>query len=232
MTTQQIFTRFQRLYQEKSTRYFSNEWAIELINDAVDHLDSEIAGLHPEFMGLLSSTLSFTANQQEETLPAGLVEIKVIEITDRGGPPYPRLRPATFDDRSNAPILPSADFLVGGGYGEPSHYYVRGQAVASDPSKIGWIPIPTRTAANNVTAWYHGTRALATAIDGSIPDLPVDWHPLIAYWMAVLAAGSEEKSNAGFYAGLYNSRLKNRLADAIRGREENTPELVEVVDYD
>lgn len=230
MSTLAIVTRFKRIYQETSDRFYDASWQIEAINDAVDFLDGEIADLHPEFMGSLSTTLSYTANQQEEDLPDGYVETVMVEVTDRGGPPYPRLRPAQFVDRSIWAVPSTRPEFYGSGVGEPEAYYIRGVTPAHQQHKIGWIPIPARTALNNVTAWYHGTRADITAIDGTTyPDMAIDWHPLIPWAMAFLAA-SVDGRNPEFYADVLNSRLEKRLAAALRGRTENQYEQVEWLD--
>jgi hypothetical protein len=233
MSTQALYTRFRNLYQERSTRYFDTTWAIEAINDAIDEMDSEIADLHPEFAGMLSTTLSYTADTQERALPQGVVEVIAVEVTDRGGPPYPRLLPVDFRDRNRAGIVPSADWMAGSGTGEPAYYYVRSGDPADAVNQMGFIPIPSRTATNNVTVWYHGTRAEITTIDAvTYPDLPVDWHALIPHYMCVLAAMADERAVLQAFVGIYNGRLERRKAAALRGRSEAQYEQVEVVDED
>lgn len=228
MTTQQLYDRFQALYQEKSQRHFSTTWAVQAINDAVDELDSEVADVHPEYMGLLSATLSYTAGQQDVDVPAGLVEVALVEVTDLGGPPYRRLAPIEFHERGAVGIeeLPS-----GASQGEPLAYYVRGVSSGSGQSKMGFVPIPARTASNNVLVWYHGVRADVAAIDATqTPDLPVEWHPLIPYLMCIAAAATDERGVLQYFMSRYNDRLARRLAQAIKGRGENAPEFVGVDD--
>lgn len=233
MSTSAIYERFLGLYGEKSSRYVKPEIAIHLINDSIDDLDSEIADAHPEFAGLLSTTVGYTVDTQEVSLPDGLIEVVTVEVTDRGGPPWPRLLPARFTDRGALSGYPSADWMAGGGKGEPAYYYVRGVDPASSASKIGWIPIPTRTATGNVTVWYHGVRADIAAIDDSTyPDLPIDWHPLVPMRMCVVAAITENNPGLVSYQELYASRLRRRLGAALRGRSEAASEIIEIVDDD
>ncbi len=96
---------------------------------------------------------------------------------------------------------------------------------------IGFRPIPARTGVGgNLSFDYYSARALLTAIDSSQqPDLPSDWHAVIPYFMAMMAAAADESPRVEFYKSLYNSQLEKKLLDATRGRGESQ-EVVEIVD--
>lgn len=235
MTTLAIFTRFQRLYQEKSSRFFDSAadgWAIHAMNHAIDFLDSELADIHPEVVGLLSTDANYTVGQQEENLPQGVQEIVMIEVTDRGGPPFPRLTPAQFTSRSGFLSVPwSISLYPGIGRGEPREYYVRTADPADAPLKIGWIPIPDRSSTGAARVWHHGTRAEVAAIDGSFPDITAILHPCIAAYMAVLAAIADG-AKVEYYQGLFNSTFENRKSQLIRGFDEAEHEQIQITDME
>jgi hypothetical protein len=231
MTTQAIYNRFKSLYQEQSQRFFDpTVWAVQSINDAIDFIDSELADINPEAVGSISTTLDYTVNAQEVTLPVGFQEMIMVEITDRGGPPYPRLSPTQFRQRSGALSVPySAGLYPGIGFGEPREYYIR----AGDPGGVwilGFIPIPNRTSSGNVLAWYHGDRAEIATVDiNTYPDIPNMLHPSIARYLAVLAAIADG-AKVEYYQGLFNSTFENRKGQLIRGPDESQHEQIAIVD--
>lgn len=207
-----------------------------MISEAIDAIDADIADINPEAAGLLSTNISFESGVQEPTdnLPEGAQEVAMIEITDRGGPPYPRLAPARFTDRSGLLVGPWHPDMYGGGRGEPAAYYVRGVDPADDTApvtyKVGFIPIASRSATDNVLVWYRGVRRRVTALAGNkYPDLPVILHMLIPRRMCVLAAIADG-NKVEYYTGLYNSVAEPRITQITRGMTEEANEQVDVVD--
>jgi hypothetical protein len=98
-------------------------------------------------------------------------------------------------------------------------------------NQMGFLPIPGRSAATpNLNYYYHALRRRITSIDGlSAPDLPPDWHPIVATMMCVVAATADGNPAVGAYTGMYNSELEKLLAVAMRGRGEAF-EQVQIVD--
>lgn len=237
LSTQDIYDFFRELYKEKSQRFFDpTSWAPWMISEAIDAIDADIADINPEAAGLLSTNISFESGVQEPTdnLPEGAQEVAMIEITDRGGPPYPRLAPVRFTDRSGLLVGPWHPDMYGGGRGEPAAYYVRGVDPADDTApvtyKVGFIPIASRSATDNVLVWYRGVRRRVTALAGNkYPDLPVILHMLIPRRMCVLAAIADG-NKVEYYTGLYNSVAEPRITQITRGMTEEANEQVDVVD--
>jgi hypothetical protein len=231
MTTDAIYRRFKVLYQEQSQRFFDpTVWAVGAMNDAIDFIDSELADVNPEAIGTLSTTLDYVVSTQELTLPVGFQEMVMVEITDRGGPPFPRLSPTQFRQRSGALSVPySAGLYPGIGFGEPREYYIR----AGSPGStwiMGFIPIPNRSASGNVLAWYHGDRAEIATVDiNTYPDVPAMLHASIARYMCVLAA-MNDGLKVEYYQGLFNSTFENRKGQLIRGPDESQHEQIPIVD--
>jgi len=237
LSTQDCYDLFRHWYREKSQRYFDpTDWAPAAISEAIDAIDADIADINPEAAGLLSTNLSYESNVQEPTdnLPEGAQEVEIVEVTDRGGPPYPRLAPARFRDRSGLLVGPWSPDMYGGGRGEPAAYYVRGVDPVSDTApvtyKMGFIPIPSRSAADNVLVWYRGVRRRVTALSATTyPDLPVILHMLIPRRMCVLAAIADGQK-VEYYTGLYNSVAEPRITQLTRGLTEEASEQVDIVD--
>lgn len=243
MTTQQVFARFQALYKEPSSRFFSKEWAIELINDSVDDLETEFAPLNPEYYGTKLGYLGspsvnggYKADTQEYELPVDFRKMISVLVKDRGGPSYPKLTEIQYwqKDLVYAPAG-AADWLSSGGKGEPSVYYIMRKqtetGVASMNSHIGFNPIPTRNGAtDSLEVIYHTTRTNVAVIDGTaIPNLPDELHPLLAYKMAMNAAAIDESVRYGYYQAQYQGRLARLLGESQRGQGE-AQEVIEITD--
>lgn len=242
MTVAQILVRFRKIYMEPSARFFDDSWAVELINDSVDDIETEIAPLNPEFFGTKkgylgspSVTGGYVFNEQEYKLPLDFRKMIQVLVKDRGGPPFPHLIEIAYwmKDYYFSPDYLAVDWLTAGGKGEPYFYYVhQPQDGGTNIVKIGFVPIPTRTgSANGLEVVYHANRALITTIDDTQPDLPLDWHGLIPWKMAMNAAAVDESVRFGYYQAGYQGRLARLLGEGLRGRGESQ-ERIEVVDLD
>lgn len=246
MTTLEVFKRFQALYKETSSRFFNSDWAIELINDSVDDIETEFAPLTPEYygtkvgyLGSPSTNGGYKFETQEYELPTDFRKVIQVLVKDRGGPPYPRLLEISYwqKDRYLSPDSLGVNWLTGGGKGESYFFYVMRKqtetGVASMNSTIGFVPIPTRNgSANGVEIVYHTSRTSVGAIDGSTyPNLPDELHPLIPYKMAMNAAAVDESVRYGYYQSQYQGRLARLLGEGLRGQGEGQ-EQIEVVDID
>lgn len=245
MTSEQIYRRFRGLYKEPGSRFFDTTWAIELINDSVDDIETEIGPLNPEYFGTKSGNLGtpstnggYVFDQQEYDLPIDYRKAISILVKDRGGPPYPHLIEIQYwmKDHYFSPDYLAVDWLTAGGKGEPYFYYVHQPATglsSSGTSKIGFVPIPTRNGASGgVEIIYHSQRANLTEISpNQIPDIPPDWHGIIAHKMAMNAAALDERPNFGYYQAQYQGRLARLLGEGLRGRGESQ-ERSEVIDLD
>lgn len=246
MTTEQIFNRFKALYKETSSRFFDQAWALELINDSVDDIETEFGPLNPEYYGTSFTYLTapstnggYVTDEQEYQLAANVRKIIQVLVKDRGGPPYPHLIEISYwmKDYYFSPDYLAVDWLTAGGKGEPYFYYVmRTQAetgVGSQNLTIGFVPIPTRNgSANGVEIIYHTSRTSVGAIDGSTyPNLPDELHPLIAYKMAMNAAAIDESVRFGYYQSQYQGRLARLLGEGLRGQGE-AQERIEIIDLD
>lgn len=177
------------------------------------------------------------ANTQEYDLPASFRKVISVLVKDLGGPPYPRLEEIFFWQKDLL-SLPggAADWLSGGGKGEPRAYYIQRPDVAvtaTNVPKIGFVPIPTRNgSANGVEIIYHAQRDSVTVISSSeTPDVPADWHPLIAWKMAMNAAALDEGANYGYYQSGYQGRLARLIGEGLRGAGE-AQEKIEEIDTD
>jgi hypothetical protein len=235
LTTADIYAAFQALYMERSSRYFDQNWALAAMNEAVRDIATELGVSNPEFFGVKTALLGYVANQQEYDLPQDFIRANEVFVTDLGGPPYRRLlelQPHQRHVRDAGGLLS----IPPAGFGEPEFYYIYGPQPMSGihKSKLGFVPIPTRTATDNVTVTYYAMRSKATAIDDSTYlDLPPDWYGLVPYKMAVLAAAVDNPGLVAFYGGLYNSHLERLLLSAVRGRGEaqETHEVIEGDDW-
>ena len=97
-------------------------------------------------------------------------------------------------------------------------------------AKIGFVPIPTRAGTNAVEVIYHVARDTVTVISGAeTPDIPIDWHPLVPWKMAMNAAAVDQSPNFGYYQAGYQGRLARLLGEGLRGQGEGL-EGVEVTD--
>lgn len=246
MTTQGVYNRFKALYKETSTRFFDVTWAIELINDSVDDIETEFAPLNPEFygtkvgyLGSASTNGGYVADTQEYELPIDFRKVIAVLVKDRGGPPYPKLGEINYwmkDYFANSGDI-AADFLSGGGKGEPRFYYLMRKqtetGVASPNVAIGFVPIPSRTgSANGLEIIYHTLRTDVTSISTSTyPNLPDELHPLLAYKMAMNAAAIDESARYGFYQAQYQGRLARLLGEGLRGAGEGQ-EQIEMMDLE
>lgn len=226
--------RFRALYGERSTRFYDSAWAIELINDSIDDIESEIAPLNPEFFGTKSGNVTYVADTQEYDLPANFRKVISVLLKDRGGPPYPRLTEIQYWQKDTVyGASAGADWLSGGGKGEPAAYYIQRPdttlTVAVVP-KIGFVPIPNRAGTNAIEVLYHINRDAVTLIGaGETPDIPVDWHPLVPWKMAMNAAALDQNPNFGYYQAGYQGRLARLLGEGLRGQGEGQ-ERIELVD--
>ena len=246
MTTEQIFNRFKALYKETSSRFFDQAWALELINDSVDDIETEFAPLNPEYygtkvgyLGSPSTNGGYKADTQEYELPTDFRKVIRVLVKDRGGPPYPHLIEISYwmKDVYTSPDSLGVDWLTGGGRGEPYFFYLMRKqtetGVASMNTTIGFVSIPTRNgAANSLEIIYHTSRSSAGAIDGSTyPNLPDELHGLIPHKMAMNAAAIDESVRFGYYQSQYQGRLARLLGEGLRGQGE-AQESIEVVDGD
>lgn len=213
------------------------------MNDTVDDLETEVAPLNPEYYGTKSGFLGapstnggYKFDVQEYAMPADFRKAITVLVKDRGGPPFPHLIEINYwmKDYYFSPDYLAVDWLTAGGKGEPYFYYIQ-QKQGDAFSTIGFVPIPTRNgSANGLEIIYHATRATIAQIDGSAtntPDLPLDWHPLIAWKMAMNASAIDESPRFGYYQSQYQGRLARLLGEGVRGRGESQ-ERNEVIDLD
>lgn len=240
MTTTQLLTRFRALYKETSSRFFDDDWALELMNDSVDDLETEIGPLNPEFFGTKKGYLGspstvggYVVDQQEYVMSSDFRKVIQVLVKDRGGPPYPHLLQIDYwmKDYYFSPDYLAVDWLTAGGKGEPYWYYIM-QKEGESTQTIGFVPIPTRTgSANGVEIVYHSQRTALTTINSESPDLPLDWHALIPWKMAMNAAAIDESVRYGYYQSQYQGRLARLLGEGMRGRGE-AQERNETIDMD
>lgn len=246
MTTLQVYSRFKALYKETSSRFYDSVWAIELINDSVDDIETEFGPLNPEFygtkagyLGLPSTTGGYKTNEQEYELPTDFRKVIQVLVKDRGGPPFPHLIEINYwmKDYYFSPDYLAVDWLTAGGKGEPYFYYLMRKqtetGVASPNVTIGFVPIPTRDgAANGVEIIYHTGRTDVTVLDANTyPNLPTELHTLIPWKMAMNAAAIDETPRYGYYQAQYQGRLAKLLGEGMRGTGE-AQERIETVDLD
>lgn len=247
MNTQQIYDAFKALYKEPSSRFFDESWAVKLMNDAIDDLETELGVLNPElygtklgYLGAPSANGGYVSSEQEYDLPVDLRKVVRVVVKDTGGPPYRTLTEIPYWMKDSAfGYLGYLGFpgFVGGGLGEPQFYYVTQKqsktGVASSNKTIGFVPVPGRNGGSNgVEVVYHAARSTVSAISTSeYPNLPDELHPLLVWSMAVNAAAVDESPRFAYYQAKYQGRLARLLGEGLRGSGE-AQEVVETVDLD
>lgn len=187
------------------------------INDAYMQVLDAVSEINPDYF-TKSATADTVDGTQEYELPDDFERAIMVTMT-LDGVTY---RPKPLDTINRIPIFEGADPNNGFSLANPVYYIVG--------SSIGFLPIPTETAQENIRLWYVYTPDTLSA-DSDVPAFPAKYHSLInlaAY--AIYLDQNDEHVAAENIRRRFDKRLE-QMVDSMSQNQIDEPKSVQINDY-
>jgi hypothetical protein len=192
------------LIDEPTTAKWSNANLNHLIFSKYRDITAKITRRNADYY-VTTGTVSTTANNEFTTLPATCTILK--KLTDSEGNTLHWVPNSQFDHTAAA--------------GTPTCFDVNGR-------KIWWGTTPDAIIA--YTAYYH-YMPTDLALDGDVPELPPNFHDILAYGVAVESRICKE-DKIDEYAMIYNDKLDGLLHQVSISQTNNAKRVKRVYNAD
>jgi len=204
MTVSSIRALLRVLIDQPSTNIWSTANLNTLIFSEYRNLINEITERNPDYY-ITSGSVSTTANVEFTDLPSTCTLLK--KLTDSDGNTVKHNHDSQFDHTATST--------------EPLRFDVKGR-------KIWWNPKPDTV--YTYTAYYHYQPTDLSA-DSDVPELPPNFHDILAYGAAVKSRLAKDEQIAEYMA-IYEQKKQNLLHQIGISQTNNPRRVLRVYDAD
>lgn len=219
------------LLDESQPQNWTTADVLYQVNNSYQFLASKIMEVYEEYYFTTTPyTYSTVANQQEYTIAATLLKVERVEINPDPTIANSQAQRATAIKMDEIPTNLNNSLLNGSAYFNNGYYLTGNQSA----QKIGFLPVPQKTATNNITVW--GIEAPTDLVNSTDPVLIpfVDNFSQIITKIAaanLLKKGQQEVKAADDLLQEASQDILN-MQTWIKDRQSDGPQMFEEASFD